>query len=173
MADRRALLRALVALPFLAPGPGATQQADGPRARFDDDLVSRLEGDWQLTRAIRGTEVRNRVVAKWVLNHQFLELRMKDVKEPPAYEAIVLIGYLHATKQYVAHWCDTYGGLFSARGLGVRNGNSVEFRFDYPDAPFFNTFTWKPESGQWVFRMESQDTGGSRRLFAVDTLVRE
>jgi hypothetical protein len=39
---------------------------------------------------------------------------MLDVNEPPAYEAIVLIGFIHATKQYVAHWTDTYDGKFSA-----------------------------------------------------------
>jgi hypothetical protein len=67
-----------------------------------------------LTRKIRGTEVKNRVTARWVLNHQFLQVHMLDVNEPPAYEAIVLIGFIHATKQYVAHWTDTYDGKFSA-----------------------------------------------------------
>jgi hypothetical protein len=145
---------------------------DGPKGRFQDDLISKLEGTWHLTRQIRGKEVGNSVSATWVLNHQFLQVHMKDVKNPPAYEAIALIGYIHSSKQYVAHWVDTYGGKFSAIGTGVRSGNSIEFRFAYPDGPFFNTFTWLPEKNQWVMRLESQDPTGARTLFAHDTLDR-
>lgn len=156
-------------MPLLA----SAQTVDGPKARFDDDLVANLEGKWLLTRQIRGTQVQNRVSANWVLNHQFLQIHMQDVKEPPTYEAIVLIGYVHVTRQYVAHWTDTYGGKFSAIGTGVRSGNTVEFRFDYPEGPFFNTFTWNADAKQWSFRLESQELNGSRRLFALDTLVRD
>ena len=165
----------LPALPIalLLPELASAQVVDGPGARFDDDLISRLEGRWLLSRSIRGTEVRNRVTATWVLNHQFLELHMRDVAEPPKYEAIVLIGYSHADKQYVAHWTDTDGGKFSAVGRGRRTDNAIEFRFEYPDGPFFNTFTWAPDRQQWVFRMESVASDGKRQLFATDTLVRE
>jgi hypothetical protein len=137
----------LALLPLLAPlvAAAADNQVDGPGARFDDDLISRLEGRWLLTRKIRGTEVHNVVSATWVLNHQFLRIHMKDVKQPASYEAIVLIGYIHSSKQYIAHWTDTYGGKFSAIGRGTRAGNSIEFRFEYPDGPFFNTFAWTPE----------------------------
>jgi hypothetical protein len=145
---------------------------DGPKAGFHDDLISKLEGAWNLTRKIRGTEVQNNVSATWVLNHQFLQIHMKDVKNPPAYEALVLVGYVPSSGRYVAHWCDTYGGNFSAMGTGIRSGNSVEFRFAYPDGPFFNTFTWSPGKNQWVMRLESQDANGARTLFAVDTLDR-
>jgi len=144
---------------------------DGPKGRFQDDLVSNLEGDWNLTRMIRGKKERNIVKATWVLNHQFLQIHMKDVSNPPAYEALVLIGYIHSSGQYTAHWCDTFGGKFSAIGTGVRVGNSIEFRFNYPDGPFFNTFTWLPDKNQWVMRLESQDSSGARNPFATDTLV--
>jgi hypothetical protein len=170
---RRAFLLQLLSLPAGFAATGTLAQIDGPKARFEDDFISRLEGSWRLTRKIRGTEVENEVTAAWVLNHQFLQLHMKDVKDPPAYEAIVLIGFIHATREYVAHWVDTFGGKFSAIGRGSRAGNSVEFRFDYPDAPFFNTFTWNPELKQWTFRGESQDTNGRRTLFMLDTLVRK
>jgi hypothetical protein len=164
------LLAALVGGPVAARA--AEQAQDGPKATFHDDLISNLAGSWALTRQIRGKEVRNSVRAEWVLNHQFLQLHMKDVADPPAYEAIVLIGYSHADRQYVAHWCDTYGGKFSAVGYGKRTGNSVEFRFSYPEGPFFNTFTWHPADRRWVMRLESQDAAGERSLFAVDTLER-
>ena len=149
-----------------------SEEAGGSKGIFQDDLISKLEGTWHLTRRIRGTEVQNTVSANWVLNHRFLQIHMKDVKSPPAYEAIVLVGYIHASGQYVAHWCDTFGGKFSAVGTGTRSGNSVEFRFAYPDGPFFNTFTWSPDTNQWVMRLESQDSNGRRSLFAIDTLDR-
>jgi hypothetical protein len=66
---------------------------------------------------------------------------MKDTALPSRYEAIVLIGYIYESAEYVAHWTDTFGGKFSAIGKGRRIGNSIEFRFEYPNGPFFNTFT--------------------------------
>jgi hypothetical protein len=145
---------------------------NGGKQTFNDELIENLVGDWKITRKIRGKEVKNRATVSWVLNHQFLKLHMKDVAEPPTYEAIVLIGYDHAGQSYVAHWCDTYGGGFSAMGHGKRSGDSIEFQFQYPDGPFYNTFTWDPEAKGWTFRMESQRKDGKRALFAVDNLRR-
>jgi hypothetical protein len=154
------------------PTVAADEPEDGPKRIFKDEFIENLAGDWKLTRRIRGKEVTNNVRAEWVLNHQFLQIHMKDAADPPAYEAIVLIGYAHADKKYVAHWCDTYGGRFSARGYGKRSADSIEFEFLYPDGPFWNTFTWDPKSKSWIFRMETQGKDGARVLFAEDTLHR-
>jgi len=150
----------------------AQQPIDGRGGRFEDDLITKLEGEWLIDRQIRGTTTRNTLSATWVLSHQFLQLHMKDTALPSRYEAIVLIGFVHASGEYVAHWTDTFGGKFSAVGKGKRTGNSVEFRFEYPDGPFFNTFTWNPDAGAWQMRLESQDTQGKRSLFALDTVQR-
>lgn len=168
---RRLVCLSLLAAVFALGTDKVFAQTDGPDARFDDDLISKLEGTWDLTRTIRGTVVRNTVSANWVLNHQFLSVHMKDVNEPSEYEAIVLIGYVHATRKYVAHWTDTYGGAYSAVGTGERKGNSIEFRFEYPDGPFFNTFTWASDTKQWTFRGESLDASGQRKLFLLDTFT--
>ena len=145
---------------------------DGPNRIFKDEFIENLSGDWKLTRKIRATEVTNTCKADWVLNHQFLQIHMKDVADPPTYEALVLLGYSHADKQYIAHWCDTYGGKFSAIGYGKRSGDSIEFQFEYPDGPFYNTFTWDAKAKGWTFRMESVEKNGKRVLFAEDTLRR-
>jgi hypothetical protein len=168
---RNALFTLLALVSAVAHSEGSPG-TDGAAGEFQDDLIARLEGNWHLTRKIRGTEVRNDVAATWILNHRFLQMHMKDVETPPAYEALVLVGYVPESGQYVAHWCDTYGGKFSAMGTGVRSGNTVEFRFAYPDGPFFNTFTWSPDRDQWVMRLESQDSTGKRSVFAIDTLDR-
>jgi hypothetical protein len=145
---------------------------DGRGGRFDDEFLGNLEGDWLLTRSIGGREVRNTVSASWVLQHQFLLLRMRDVAVPPRYEADVYLGYSHARGEYVAHWLDNFGGHFSGVGRGKRLGNAVEFRFDYPDGPFFNTFAWNAEAGTWSCHLQSVGPDGVRSTFARDTLTR-
>jgi hypothetical protein len=152
--------------------PHTDEPPDGPKRIFKDDFIENLAGNWKLTRKIRGATVENTVKAEWVLTHQFLQLHMKDVANPPAYEAIVLIGYSYDDKRYIAHWCDTFGGKFSAKGFGQRSGDSIEFRFDYPDGPFFNTFTWDAQTKTWICRLENQNKEGKRVLFAEDALRR-
>jgi len=163
-----------VAMLLVPPRPvvAGDEPPDGPKRIFKDEFIDNLVGDWKLTRKIRGKVVQNKVRAAWVLNHQFLQIHMKDVAEPPAYEALVLIGYAHADKKYVAHWCDTFGGKFSAVGHGKRAGDSIEFEFQYPDGPFYNTFTWDKEAKGWTCRLESRNKDGKRVLFAEDTLRR-
>src|SRR5437763_5609681 len=94
----------------------ADEPPDGPKRIFKDDFIDNLTGDWKLTRRIRGKEEHNTVHVEWVVNHQFLQIHMKDAADPPTYEALVLVGYSYADKQYVAHWCDTWGGKFSTIG---------------------------------------------------------
>jgi hypothetical protein len=162
----------LLALVFALPA-SAQEQVDGPKRIFQDAFIEQLAGDWHLDRKIRGREVRNAVRAQWVLNHQFLQLHMKDVADPPAYEALVYIGYQYADQRYIVHWLDVFGGKFSAIGYGKRSGNSIEFAFQYDDGPFFNTFSWDPLARGWTFTMQSVGKDGERRLFAVDTLRRK
>jgi hypothetical protein len=145
---------------------------DGPKRIFRDPFLENLVGHWKLSRAIRGKIEENRVDAEWVLNHQFLQLHMKDAADPPAYEAIILIGYVYADGKYVIHWCDTFGGKFSMVGYGKRSGDSIEFEFPDPEGAFFNTFTWDPSARGWTFRMQNSDKDGKRSPFAVDTLRR-
>jgi hypothetical protein len=140
----------------------ADDPPDEPKRIFKDDFIENLVGDWKLTRRIRGTEVHNTVKAGWVLNHQFLQLHMKDVANPRTYEALVLIGYSYTDKQYIAHWCDTFGGKFSARGFGKRSGDSIEFQFQYPDGPFFNSLpgTRKRRGGRAGWRRKARTASG-------------
>ncbi len=168
-------LRLLVIATLICSLPAALadEPPDGPKRIFKDNFIENLVGNWKLTRKIRGKVVENRVKVEWVLNHQFLRLHMKDVADPPAYEAIALIGYVHSDKKYVAHWCDTFGGKFSAVGHGKRSGDSIAFEFQYPDGPFFNTFTWDAKAKGWTFKMESVGKDGKRVPFAEDTLRRK
>src|SRR5207237_3191382 len=101
--------------------------------RCDDQRRANLIGEWELTRNLAARTLENSAQAEWVLNHQFLQLRMKDVKSPPAHEALVLIGYEHDKDRYVIYWLDSFGGKFSEKGYGKRKGDSIKFEFKYPD----------------------------------------
>ncbi len=151
----------------------AQEPLDGPKRIFRDNLLDNLVGKWALTRKIRGKEVQNTAEAQWVLNHQFLKLHMKDLASPPAYEAMVFIGFDNTSERYVAHWIDMYGGRFSETlGYGKLDGNAIRFVFEYPDGPFHNTFTWDGTAKTWTFLMEKKSDSGQWMQFAQDTLRR-
>ena len=174
---RKLFLSSVVLLACLSAAPVtqllAQEPLDGRNRVLHDDLLDNLAGDWKLTRKIRGQSLENSVNAEWVLNHQFLLVRMKDVSSPPNYEAMVFIGYDNTSERYVAHWIDVFGGRFSETlAYGQRSGNSIKFIFEYPDGPFNNTFTWNPETKRWVFLMEQKDQTGKWKVFAEDTLRR-
>jgi hypothetical protein len=163
---------AIMLLACAAMHAAAEEPADAARGSFHDAFIDNLVGEWRLMRQIRGRDVENAVSADWVLNHQFLRIHMKDVAEPPAYEALVYIGYREADQRYVVHWLDVYGGKFSAVGYGKRVGDTIPFVFQYDDGPFYNTFKWDPRTESWTFTMEATGKDGKREPFAVDTLRR-
>ena len=166
----RLRMRALaIVVLLLAALPAAAQE---PAAIFRDAFIDKLVGEWRLMRQIGGREVENTVSADWVLNHQFLRIHMKDVADPPAYEALVYIGYQQADQRYIVHWLDVFGGKFSAIGYGKRVGDTIPLVFQYDDGPFYNTFKWDARTESWTFTMETTGKDGKREPFAVDTLRR-
>jgi hypothetical protein len=168
-----AMRRLACAVVLLSLGGAVTGTVSAEQgARLDDPWLAKLEGRWDLVREIRGEVVRNTFEARWVLNHQFLQLHMLDVATPPAYEALVTIGFDAKAGEYLAYWTDSWGAEYAAVGRGKRVGDAVEFRFDYPDGPFFNTFRWESATGRWSFVGENVDAQGHRKRFATDTLTR-
>jgi hypothetical protein len=154
----------------------AQEAGDGPRHPFQDALVDKLAGSWELTGTVGHQKVTHRVDADWVLNHQFLRVHEKteksaDLSASP-YEAIVMIGYDNASERYVAHWTDIYGGRFSETlGYGGRSGDEIEFVFEYPDGPFHTTFRWEAAQDQWHWLMRQKNGAGQWTDFA-DAILR-
>jgi hypothetical protein len=144
----------------------------GDAAPARDAFLDRLAGNWAVTRLHEGATSRHSLRAEWVLEGRFLQLHMKHLGKPSEYEALVLIGLDEAAGEYVAHWCDTFGAQYSAVGRGKRKGDAVEFVFQYPGGPFYNTFTWDAKAGGWTFRGEATGKDGGRELFALDTVRR-
>jgi len=171
MAAKQARRAAIAVALAWAMAASAQEAPGGTHRRFDDPLLDSLVGRWNIAREIRGKRERNTLDVEWVLQHQFLELHMKDAAEPPQYEALVLIGEDRADGRYVVYWCDSFGGKLSAAGHGKRTGDVIELVFEYPDGPFYNTFSRDPK-GAWTFLMEGQGKDGKRTFFARDTLSR-
>ena len=75
-----AMRRLACAVVLLSLGGAVTGTVSAEQgARLDDPWLAKLEGRWDLVREIRGEVVRNTFEARWVLNHQFLQLHMLDV----------------------------------------------------------------------------------------------
>jgi hypothetical protein len=148
------------------------QPLDGPGIQFHDALIENLIGQWKITRKMRDEVEENLARAEWVLDHQFLQLHMIDPKSPAEYEALMFIGYSHEHQRYVIHWLDVFGGRFSEKEFGTREGNSIRFVFQYPDGLLHNTFTWNESEQTWVSLMEQQDEEGQWSVFAEDTYRR-
>lgn len=178
----RAATGVRVALALLAGAGAGTSAAraqqpeaplDGPRRTFQDSLLERLTGDWAMSGRVRGRPAEYTFHAEWVLNHQFLELTMRDVAQPPVYQATVYMGYDNTSDRYVTHWLDMFGGRFSETlGYGQRAESAIRLVFEYPDGPFHTTFTWDPKTRTWSVLMEDRGAGGVWQEFASYTLRR-
>ena len=94
---------------------------DGQEVLFQDSLLENLTGEWKISRKMPNQIEENHARVEWILNHQFLQIHMVDVKSPPTYEALVLIGYEHENKRYVIYWLDVFGGRFSEKGFAPRS----------------------------------------------------
>ncbi len=140
---------------------------------FDDDLLNKLTGDWNLTGTIGKRPVKNDFSATWILKHQFLEINFADQASPPGYFAKVLIGYDCISERYVAHWFDIFGGRFSETlGYGVKKGETIEFRFEYPEAPFVNQFNYDIKKDCWQLHMTTKNAKDDWVLFGDEYLKR-
>jgi hypothetical protein len=168
---RTLVLGVAVASLLLGHRPARGGDALGGGARDAEEFLDKLVGDWQISRKIRGRVEGNRLEAKWILQHRFVQLRMTDVETPPRYEAQILVGFEEKMNRFVAYWCDSYGPDVAAVGHGEKRGNAIEFNFAYPEGPFYNTFTWDPAAGGWTFLMESEKEG-RRVLFALDSATK-
>ena len=171
--NRREILTATFGTILSGLNTPAHSTTDGPSGRFEDDLISNLEGNWRAGRKVQDTVVEKIMRGTWVFNHQFLQLDLKYVEASVIFEAIILIGYIHSDTQYVAHWIDNFGGKFSGVARGFRKENTVEFRFDYSSGSFFYTLIWIPELRFWISKLDGQNAAGLRAPFVTDLYVRQ
>ncbi len=142
-----------------------------------DDLLRHLIGHWTLRGKMGDASLHQAVVAKGALADLFVEMHFTAVHPGedgnPAYEAIYLIGRDEKRDRYVLNLFDTAGVVTKpVPGVGIRDGNSIRFQFDYDSGPWFNTFTWLPKSRTWRSVITFQEAG-QVRTFAEKELIPE
>jgi hypothetical protein len=160
------LLPLILLAPLLAQQTGPQQQPP-----FRDDLLDQLVGFWDLTGTVRGDPVHERVDSEWILNHQFLRIHRKAAEGP--HEQLMYVGYDPVSERYLVHLLDTFGGRGSETlGYGIRNGDKIQFVFEYPSGPYHYTFAWDSKEKTWQFTLESKDRQGHWSLFSTQSLRR-
>lgn len=141
------------------------------------DLADHMAGDWYLTGEVMGLEAHHRVHAEWMLDRQFLRIEERTLPDAPnserRYDAVWFLGYDSVSERYVLHLLDGLGARYSETlGYGIRNGNRLQFVFEYPDGPFHAKFRWSPESNKWEWLMEQKGKDGNWKPFANLVLKR-
>ena len=161
------LLPLILLAPLMAQQSGPGQQ----QPPFHDDLLDQLVGFWDLTGIARGQAVHDRVDSEWILNHQFLRVHRKSVEGP--HEALLYIGFDPVSERYVTHLLDTFGARGSETlGYGIRDGDKIQFVFEYPSGPYHYTLSWDAKEKSWQFVLESKDRQGHWTTFSTQTLRR-
>lgn len=146
----------------LTPLFGLAQQTT-PQDLFLDHLA----GKWELRGTIHGTETTHDILAEWVLNHQYLQLkevsREKDINGKPEYEAIVYICWEQKREEYSCLWLDNTGnGGLSTQAVGraKANGNKIELQFKGVDGRTFQTtFVYDKDADTWQWLMDGEENG--------------
>jgi hypothetical protein len=171
MSGTRFISLVLFAATLVFPSIGAA-----PRKISTDEFLEHLLGSWTLTGTMGTKRLNQRVDANWVLQGEFLQMHF--VQDGPApqgqvpYEAIYMLGFDREAKKYVLQLFDTFGPAYSRTiGIGTRQGNAVEFLFDYPDGLFSNLFSWEPETGHWTMLLRQREGTGPWKVFATKTLT--
>lgn len=169
---------ALLTTAGVAFASDASPPLDGAGVIFDDPLLDHMIGHWTMTGTLAGRPVHHAVEAEWVLAHQFLrihEIGAIDAKTGRSdYEAMPMIGYDNTSERYVAHWIDVFGGRWSETlGYGKRNGDEIDFVFEYPDGPFRTDFIWNAKAGTWRWHMTQRGADGHWHDFADMQLAKQ
>lgn len=139
-------------------------------------FLDNLEGRWMMTGTMGEVDLRQDVTSRWVLGGSFMQMCFDSVTpqgNPTAnYAAVYHIGYNRDDRLYVLHLLDTTEvPTECVMGMGRREGQSIAFRFAYPDAVFTNKFTWVPEQDRWRF-LQTSESEGKTETFAMKEMTR-
>ena len=167
------ILTKTLLLVFLLPLSVFAQQAIAK-----DSLLDHLTGSWVLKGTIDEGETTHDIVAEWVLDHQYVQIkevsREKDSTGKPLYEAIVYISFDTTTNRYACLWLDNTGnGGLSANAVGhaIPSGDKLPFLFKGSDYSFHTTFAYNREADTWQWIMDSE-VNGTLQPFARVSLIR-
>ena len=93
-------------LAYMSASMASAQTSTPPR-----EILERMTGTWVLEGTIDGKSTTHDIVAKWVLNGQYVQLhevsRELDAQGRPAYEAIVYLTWEPSRGEYSCLWLDS------------------------------------------------------------------
>jgi hypothetical protein len=171
--DDMKIANALAALLTLAAGPAVAQDAPPPIPA----QVKALEGCWSGTGELMGKPVTITLSARPIaLDAMVVVDTESQAKADPAdrYAAHLLFGGRTARADNAAtilgFWADSFGGDYTATGLGSPREHGFEIAYPYPDTSFVNRWTVLGDQLEW--RIVAQAGAAPEKPFARYALTR-
>jgi hypothetical protein len=151
--------------------PAALAPAVAQRSE-NDIFLDGLLGDWEMTGAVMGEQVRYHATVARTLDGAWVEFHLIDAAKPPQYEARIFTGADESAQDYVAHWLDGFGaGGARVAALGARAGDELRLEFPYAQGEFRNL--WKRiDDDSWTLRIDAENADGSWSEFAHYSIER-
>ncbi len=152
-------MRVCVALSFLMLSASAPAFAQDPAPAVVPGQVRALEGCWQGEGLVMGKPVAIALTARPITEGvMFLVEAQSHAKFDPSdrYAAHLIFGGWGAppkTGEAVAisgFWIDSFGGDFTAPGVGSAVADGFDVAYAYPDATFINRWRRTPEHLSWT-----------------------
>jgi hypothetical protein len=134
---------------------------DGSDARFYDDLLDKMVGEWVVDVNVYGHQFTSDREAEWVLSHQFLRIREKSREVVPwlkvPFERVMYIGYNHGKQRYVVYELNVHGAdvPFEPEGFayGQRSGNQLAVEHKNGAKVMAKSrLLWDPASKTWLMQ---------------------
>jgi hypothetical protein len=158
----------LFPLILLASGLAAQTSPGVSQPPLHSELLDQLVGAWDLAGTVRGQPIHERVLVDWVLGHQFLRVHRIQFDGPA--ETVIHVGYDTVSERYVLIRLDSFNARGAETlGFGIRDGDKLQFTYEYPSGPFKETWAWDGKA--WQFTVESK-VKGAWTMFSSLTLHR-
>jgi hypothetical protein len=140
---------------LLSLADGSAQAQDAPTSPVPDQLKA-LAGCWAGTGEVMGKPVTLSLAAKPIaLGAMFLIEAESQAKADPAdrYAAHLVIGARAPKGAFPAtlssFWADSFGGDYTATGVGAVREDGFEIAYPYPPSSFLNRWTLKGDQLDW------------------------
>jgi hypothetical protein len=135
----------------------AQNKEDTTDGRFHDDLLNHLVGKWTVSGVAHGETFQNLTLeAKWIMNHQYLQINEKGIDTIPwlkmPWEAMFLIGYNHSDKRYIFYELTIRGvdGPSEGFSYATRTGDKLKISSKMSSDESINQyFIWERSSNSW------------------------
>ena len=146
-----------------------------------DPLLDQLIGTWVLRGNIAGKPVTHTVNVRWVLAHEYVQIRetsqSRTAAGEPEYDAIVYIGWNPDLRQYTCLWLDSTGGNgLVGTAFGHAEADAAKLAFVWSDEngepSLHNTFAYDRITNTWRWTIDNV-TKGQIQPFAKVTLTRQ